>query len=284
MIKIVPYSENDLAALHEALCAAFSDYLLPMQPSLEQFRFMLRQRGFDPALTWLARSDGRIVGFWIMASNDSASPRVAYTVATGTVPEHRGSGLSGKIFEAMLSDHKLKGVESLELEVIDENMSARKTYNKLGFEPERGVTCYTLPSHEKKTSESEPFVIESLSLDIIESAAPGLWDWSPTWQNSLAALRRIEDDIEVKGIYDGDVLQGYGAVIRPTAKLAQLAVHPDFRRRGLGKRILSALIAGAGSGGLQIINSDGGDEGFAAFMAKSGGEPGTRQIVLSRQL
>lgn len=284
MIDIVPYAETDQEALHEALCMAFSDYLLPMQPTAEQFRFMLRQRGFDPALTWLAKSDGRIVGFWIMASNDKGAPQVAYTIATGTVPEYRGRGLAGKVFERMLANHKLKGVEKLELEVIDENISARKAYGKLGFEPERGVVCFALPTGPGGFSEPAPDGISPLPLKVIETARPDLWDWSPTWQNSFEALSRIEDEVEIRGIYDGDILQGYGAVIRPTTKLAQLAVHRDFRRKGIGSRILAALMAGPGAGGLQVINADARDEGFTAFMEKSGGLAGTRQIVLSLPL
>lgn len=241
---------------------------------------MLRQRGFDPALTWIARAEGKIVGFWIMGSNGQNSQAIAYTVATGTIPSHRGHGLAGQIFERMLANHRLRGLESIELEVIKENTSARKAYGKLGFEPERDVTCFTLPASPEKPTVSIP----PMPLEIIESAGPELWDWPPTWQNSLDALKRIEKDIEIKGIYDGDVLLGYGAVIRPTAKLAQLAVRPDCRRKGLGSRILAALIAGAGSGGLQVINAYARDDGFAAFMEKNGGQAGTRQTVLSRRL
>lgn len=284
MIEIRPYEDSSLELLHEALCAAFSDYLLPMQPTPDQFRFMLRQRGFDPALTWIAKSDGKIVGFWIMGTNGEGSPPSAYTIATGTLPAYRGRGLTGKIFERMLANHQLRGIESLELEVIDENISARKAYGKLGFEPKRGVVCFTLPAQGGKAPGTGPDATQAVPLEVIEAAGPDLWDWSPTWQNSLHALRRTQDDIEIRGLFDGEILQGYGAVIRSTAKLAQLAVQPQYRRRGIGGLILASLMAGAGSGGLQIINADARDESFKAFVEKNGGQATTRQIVLTRRL
>ena len=284
MIEIAPYTEHDLDALREALCEAFSDYVVPMRPTPEQFRFMLRQRGFDAGLTWLARSNGRIVGFWLLGSNGEAQRESAYVIATGTVPDHRGHGIATDIFERMSPALVQGGVKRVELEVIDQNTAARNAYEMLGFTPQREAACFTLPTPNNGASTSAHPRIRPIPLEAIQMTGSRLWDWEPTWQNSLEALQRIKEDVEAVGAYNSEGLMAYGAVIRPTAKLAQLAVHRNRRRRGFGTEVLAALTTCVKCDSLQVINAEASDSGFSAFIERNQGIAGTRQFVLSRKL
>ena len=263
------------------MCRAFSDYLVPMQPTPEQFRFMLRQRGFNQHLSWLARSDGEIVGFWLLGSHGKNCNKTAYVIATGTHPAHRGRGVATRVFESLSQDIGARGFETLELEVIDRNAAARKAYEKLGFAVQREVICYKLPLLKTDPPIHPSASIGPVSLEMIRMSGTELWDWQPTWQNSLESLDRIQEDLEIIGAYAGEDLLGYGAVIRSTSTLAQLAVRADRRRQGIGRAILAALMARSGNAGLQIINASSSDKGFTAFIERNGGSAGTRQIVMS---
>ncbi|WP_346909696.1 hypothetical protein [uncultured Roseibium sp.] len=53
-IAITTAEQLSTATLHAAMVEAFSDYVVPMRPTLAQFEAMLRQRSFDPALTSVA--------------------------------------------------------------------------------------------------------------------------------------------------------------------------------------------------------------------------------------
>ncbi len=281
MLKIIPCSDIEFDALHAALCEAFSDYLVPMKPTPNQFRFMLRQRGYDEDLSWLAISEGRIVGFWLIGSNGCTNRKTAYVIATGSLPEHRGQGIATAIFEPLCQNLAASGVENLQLEVIDQNIAARKTYEKLGFTPRREVACYKLPIPTRGSPVQNQVTAQPIPFETIELAASTTWDWHPTWQNSLEALGRIRDDLEIQGVYLGKELTGYGIVIRPTATLAQLAVHRDHRRQSIGTSILAALSLRLDTDHVQIINAEASDSGFAGFVAHNQGTARTRQIALS---
>lgn len=284
MLDILPFANTSQAALHGAMCAAFSDYIVPMQPTPEQFRFMLRQRGFNQSLSWVARSDGEIVGFWLLGSHGKGSSKTAYVIATGTHPAHRGRGIATRVFESLAQDIGARGFETLELEVIDRNTAARKAYEKLGFAAQRDVICYKLPLLKADPPINRGASIGPVSLEMIRMSGAGLWDWQPTWQNSLESLDRIQEDLEIIGVYAGEDLLGYGAVIRSTSTLAQLAVRADRRRQGIGRSILAALASRLDDDSLQIINASSGDEALAGFVARNEGTAGTRQIVLSHSL
>ena len=255
-----------------------------MQPTPEQFRFMLRQRGFNQHLSWLARSDGEIVGFWLLGSHGGGRGKTAYVIATGTHPAHRGRGVATRVFECLSQDIGARGFETLELEVIDRNTAARRAYETLGFTAQRDVICYKLPLPRTDPPVHRSASIGPVSLEMIRMSGAKLWDWAPTWQNSLDSLDRIEEDLEIIGVYAGEDLLGYGAVIRSTSTLAQLAVRADRRRQGIGSDILAALSARLDGDSLQIINASSGDNALAGFVARNKGTEGTRQIVLSHRL
>lgn len=281
MLKIIPCTSIEFDSLHAALCKAFSDYLVPMRPTPDQFRFMLRQRGYNEDLSWLAISESKIVGFWLIGSTGGANRKTSYVIATGSLPEHRGRGIATEIFEPLWRNLAASGVENLELEVIDQNVAARKAYEKLGFEARREVVCFKLPIPTPDSSPQNQATVRPIPFETIELAAATTWDWKPTWQNSLEALGRITDDLEIQGVCLGKELTGYGIIIRPTATLAQLAVHRDRRRQGIGTSILSALSLQLDTDHVQIINAEAADSGFSDFIAQNRGTAGTRQITLS---
>ncbi|TQV74361.1 GNAT family N-acetyltransferase [Denitrobaculum tricleocarpae] len=281
MLEIVPCTGIEFGALHAAMNAAFSDYLVPMALTPDRFRLMLRQRGYDEDLSWLAKSQGRVVGFWLIGSNGETEREAAYVIATGSLPEHRGQGIATRIFESVSGNLATQGIETLELEVIDQNTAARKAYEKLGFTAWREVVCFKLPLPEPGSSAHIQVTARPIPFETIQRAGPIAWDWQPTWQNSLDALGRIRDHIEIQGVYVAEKLAGYGIVIRPTATLAQLAVHPEHRRQTIGTSILAALSLRLDTDSVQIINAEASDSGFAAFVDRCQGVASTRQIALS---
>ncbi len=51
-------------------------------------------------------------------------------------PEHRGEGINGKVMQYLIQWGKDQGFTEFQLDVYDENTSARKAYEKMGFVPE----------------------------------------------------------------------------------------------------------------------------------------------------
>ncbi|MEN3810076.1 hypothetical protein ABD440_06485 [Chromobacterium piscinae] len=67
--------------LHLCFLDAFSDYLVPAQPSLPQLAAMLRRRGWAPELSAGAWLDGSLAGFWLCATPEIDGEREGYCIA-----------------------------------------------------------------------------------------------------------------------------------------------------------------------------------------------------------
>jgi GNAT superfamily N-acetyltransferase len=104
------------------------------------------------------------------------------------------------------------------------------------------------------------------------------WTVQPSWQNSTASIARAQSPHVVLGDADG-----YAIVFPENGDLAQLAVRPEARRRGIGRALLEEAAAVAGKP-LRIMNVDERDAGIAAFLEKAGAKRTVRQLEMVRSL
>ena len=270
-----------MTALHRSLCAAFSDYLVPMSPSPEAFAFRLKQRGYDPSLSRVAVIDGEIAAFWLIGADPVASKGLAYVIATGTLAQARGRGLARAVFGATRAGLAERGVQELDLEVIAGNAAAQRLYQALGFRPRRRLACYDLPSAPDAVPAGN-VDLRSFEIAALQHHLAALHDWQPSWQNSVRSLLRSAPDCHAVGAFAADRLLGYGVLVRPTSTIAQLAVASDRRRRGLGSAILARLADNQAR--LRILNVDHADRSTEAFFENRGARIETVQIEMVRQI
>jgi GNAT superfamily N-acetyltransferase len=85
----------------------------------------------------VAQLDGELIGSGYARIEDAKPYLVhsqhAYLGFMYTVPEHRGKGVNKKIIEALKEWSVSKGITELTLDVYQENESAIKAYEKIGF-------------------------------------------------------------------------------------------------------------------------------------------------------
>lgn len=271
-----------LRDLHRSMCAAFSDYLVPMSPSFEQFRFMLTQRGYDADLSWIAKVEGQVAAFWLIGGDSKTHPKTAYVISTGTLAQFRGQGLSRLLFDTTHERLAGLGVSALRLEVIQGNVPAQKLYDKLGFHPTRKLACYAVQGEPISPHPTARVNVQPFDLSQIGEQVGTLQDWRPSWQNSFRALQRVARDIKTVGVFDGVRCLGYGVLLRPTSTVAQLAVRTENRRSGLGSAIFASL--GEGESGLSILNVDDDATASKAFYESRGAILRTTQVEMVRPI
>jgi ribosomal protein S18 acetylase RimI-like enzyme len=260
-------THDDFESLFAAFRAAFSDYVVPFQPTREQLMEMFTRRGWVPSLSVGAFDGNAMVAFTVNAVDHET----AYDSGTGVVPTHRRQGLARALM--LKSFEVLGGCETYVLEVLDNNVRAVELYRSLGFREERGLQSWTY---------------ESSSLPVDESTSTGrLDDWTtrrpfqdvtPSWQNSDASIARATDPHTV--LADE---HGFAIVFPGSGDLARLAVRPESRRQGHGTRLLNAAAAVAGKP-LRIINVDERDAGIAKFLEHVGARRLVRQLEMIRPL
>ena len=256
---------------------AFSDYVVPMRPSLAQFEAMLCQRSFDPSLTSVALEDGKPVALWLIGRRENAG----YLISSGTLPAWRGKGLAQALAgrsEALL---KQANVASLQLEVISTNAPAIRVYEKLGFQVTRDLQCYAwadAPEDSRRAHE----VTEKNWL-ALQPAVSNFRDWRPSWQNTDEAVARLGDRLVCLAVETAGETAGYTVVEPETGTLFQIAVNPRYRYKGIG----TALIAGAAERAkakLRLLNAEAGDKGFARFLERLGAEKSVLQFEMRKEL
>ena len=243
------------SALYKCFVEAFSDYVVKMELSIDEFHQRLTRDGVELEMSVGAFDDSEMVGFSLNAIGKWRALRTAYDAGTGVLPSHRRVGVGKSMFAYMIEILRAHQIEQCLLEVITTNSAAVGLYKGLGFEETRRLAVLRADEQSQIVHQRSSFEIRQpagLDWTRVES----FWDGYPSWQNAIAAAVRAEKDCRVLCAYSEQACIGYGIVFRPSSLLMQLAVDPDQRRRGIGTAILGALQQGLDSGPIKINNVD----------------------------
>lgn len=231
-------SARDLPSLYRCFLEAFSDYEVDMRMSREQFEQRIVRDGVQLEISAGAFDDARMIGFYMNGVGLWQGKQTVYDAGTGVIPEYRGRQVAKELFAFVVERLREVSVSQYLLEVLTSNTRAVSLYRKLGFVETRVLAVL-------RSSEPVKTLRESVAIRLVEEPDwplfESFWDGYPSWQNSSAAVERIANERTIVGAYvDGNCI-GYGVIFRPSGNLMQLAVAREFRRRGIGTRILAAL-------------------------------------------
>jgi ribosomal protein S18 acetylase RimI-like enzyme len=276
---------DDFPELFQAMRLAFSDYVVPMQPTEAQFIEMLTRRGVIYDLSAGVFDDGKLVGFTLNAVDDWNGIVTAYDISTGVIPGFRGKGIAGALFEFCRPRFEARGVRHYQLEVIDQNTPAIKAYQKMGFETVRHFDCLVLkPNAFQLPVGTNPVEVQALTSPKWNHLQ-SFWDWQPSWQNSIRSLERSREPKVILGAMVEGNCVGYGVIYPSNGDLPQLAVSPGFRRHGIGTAILAGLIQRlSGETSIRLINIDAAADGTLRFCQKLGFIPLVSQLEMRLEL
>jgi len=263
---------SDFDRVYAAFVEAFSDYVVKLSPTYEQLVEMTTRRGYVPEASAAIVEDDRIVAFTLNGIDGTS----AYDTGTGVVPSHRRRGLGRATMELSESHLRARGCTHYVLEVLEQNHAAHALYLDCGFVETRRLQCWTFESQSLKASKSQS---SEASLRLCDFETLRLWwDIQPSWQNSTHSIERARDRHVLLGDDDS-----YAILFPSNGDLAQLAVRPEARRRGIGTRLLHEACAIANKP-LRIMNVDDRDVGIARFLERAGAKPMVRQIEMVKAL
>src|SRR5262245_26208857 len=176
-------ADADLIPLYNCFLAAFSDYLVDMQMSREQFEQRIARDGVRLEISAGAFDNEKMIGFYMNGAGLWQGKQTAYDAGTGVIPGRRGDGVSKELFAFLVPRLQEVGIAQYLLEVLSENDRAVALYRKLGFVETRVLTV--LRSNEPpKSVDASPGVsirhVEKPDWTLFES----FWDGYPSWQNS----------------------------------------------------------------------------------------------------
>lgn len=249
--------EGYFLELYNVFTEAFSDYVMPFALTETQFRNHLRLTGVDLRRTIGSFENGRMVGFSLNGFGEWQGRSTVYDAGTGVIPSHRRQGFSEFMFRTMLGEFERAGQERFLLEVITNNFGAIDLYTKMGF---RNVRELALLQCDRRFEISDPVDSSIEVSEIVETdwqTLRSFWDGEPSWQNSIEAIERSRNLKRLIGAFQDGECVGYAIFSPKFGRLAQMAVRPDMRRRGIGSMLLREMQSATADGfSMQVINID----------------------------
>src|SRR5580765_1110301 len=139
-IALRPANSLTHAALAELFTDAYAGYVLPFAVDEPTLRFMVDAFDIDLDASRVAFRDGEPVGLANLALRDDE----AWIGGIGVLPAARRQGVAEALMRALHDEARGRGVARVWLEVIEQNESAFRLYEKLGYEVVRDVEVWTL--------------------------------------------------------------------------------------------------------------------------------------------
>ncbi|HEY4652848.1 MAG TPA: GNAT family N-acetyltransferase [Pontibacter sp.] len=260
----------DMPQVRHTFLEAFADYVVPIQLTEEQFNTKVKREAIEPTFCVAAYAGSEMAGFILTGLGEYKGKPTAYNAGTGVLPVHRKHQLTRKLYSHLLPKLRESGIEQCVLEVIQENEAALHSYKAVGFTVARTLDCYKVRREELLAAGTLP---EEITID--QAAKPNwgmyqhLWDVEPAWQNTAAAITRSPDEKIVLEARDKDQeLTGYVAFFPKTGAIAQLAVEPRSRGKGIGKALLREVARHSAAANLMLINVDAEAVQFRDFLQR----------------
>ncbi len=219
----------------EAFNEGFSDYIVPVQLTEEQWAFKTLSENVQWELCVGAFDHDKLVGFILHGSKTKAGQQLVYNGGTAVIPSYRGQQLTQKMYHYILPILKSMNTDKVLLEVIIHNQPAIKTYEAIGFKNTRRLPCFK-GNYQLKTPENtfEIKPLDTFDWDKLKS----FWDIQPSWQNDIEAITLAKKTYKSLGIYHQETLAGYLVYNPLNNKILQLAIAPNHRQKGMATALL----------------------------------------------
>jgi len=256
MLTIKTLDNTSFEQLYESFSAAFADY--EIQQTYEQLQTMLRRRGFQPELSFGAFENDSLVSFTCNGIGQLNGIKTAYDTGTGTLKEYRGQGLAGQIFQFSLPYLRNAGVSQYLLEVLKHNEAAISVYKKQGFEVVREFSYFTAERVEiqaRKRENNHDISITTSDLNTVKNLF-SWFDFEPSWQNSFESIARQAERFVIKTAHIDNSPVGFCVFEPISGDITLIAVHPQYRRKGVATALLEEMILNCKSADVKLINTD----------------------------
>lgn len=267
MLVIKSLENETRLNIYNAFCAAFSDYVVPLSLSYDEFIADNTRRAFNASLSLGAYDEGVLVGFVLNGRGLWKTQDTAYDLGTGIIPAYRGLGLGTQLAEATKKTLYENGIKIWLLEVIRENEAAVKTYTKAGFKITRNLECFEGTIKSQNTLSKLNIEIKACD-QIPYDSIKNFNDFEPSWQNSNDAVKRFPGKLQCFIAYLNNKEIGF-CILSASGTIWQLAVEQSNRRQGVGSALLKAC-ASPTNGKLRYINVDASDIGTIELLEKNG--------------
>jgi ribosomal protein S18 acetylase RimI-like enzyme len=238
MITFSSLQKVDNLTLTSVFNASFSDYLIPMELTVEELAAKLDAESYQARYSVGAFDDDELVGFILHGYRKENDKRNLYNSGTGVIPTYRGKGLTMQMYAHFMAECKENFFDEILLEVLENNHPAMTVYEKSGFVKRRFLKCYK--SEIGTTNINQEIEIEPV-VDIEWQAAQSFWEVSPSWQNDIQTIQTMGENLVFLQATCRRKLVGYLVYNPNNKRILQLSVAPEFRRKKIASMLFNHL-------------------------------------------
>jgi ribosomal protein S18 acetylase RimI-like enzyme/predicted GNAT family acetyltransferase len=139
-LEINPMLDYDMETSAAVLNRGFEGYFVKLEFSPTSLANMVAQDGIRIADSRIVRRGDRDVAIALIARRGWSSRLAGMAV----IPEARGTGIGGRLTAVLLEESRARGEHRMELEVIEENATAVRLYERNGFGTIRRLVSFAL--------------------------------------------------------------------------------------------------------------------------------------------
>lgn len=263
-LRCEPADGMDVEALTEAFNRAFEGYYVPLRQTRETLLAMMENNDVRLADSVVALDqDGQLAGIGLLAVRGSR----AWVAGMGVAPGWRGRGQGEAVLRWLIERARGLGLRTMQLEVLEQNVPARRLYARMGFRELRPLLVYNGPP-ERMLATGGATAAEDARLAPME-VADALAHFeemhvvAPSWQRERASLEHMAAHLEATGLFAEDQLRAYALVNRAAVGVAVLdlgagAASAEERARD-AEGLLRGLLSRRGQQVVRAINVPPGD-------------------------
>lgn len=218
---------------------AFSDYYIPVFWNQDSIQEKILREDIDLKLSVGAFCRSKCIGFILHGIRSENEISIAYNAGTGVLPESRGYGLTVKMYDFIFPVLKQNGIQSIVLEVINENKKAIHIYNSLGFEVQRQLSCYK--GDIVNTQNKLRISVKLSTANNIPIQLFGHFHCKPSWQNELTSILKLKTYMVCTATLPENGIAGFIIYHPANHRVYLFGVLTKYRRLGIATELFKYL-------------------------------------------
>lgn len=266
-MQIRTLENTSLAEITAVFNNAFQGYFVKLEFTEESMAAKIKSEGIRREFSIGAFDNNRLVGFILHGYDSVNEVKTVYNAGTGVIAAYRGQGITKALYQYAIPFLAEEGIRTHLLEVIDGNLPAMHIYEQIGFKKIRKLHAFKsqVPIQVRQT-----YAVEELRG--IPSEAFIFPEMISAWQNSLSSVERAKEDHRLISVSENNLVIGFAAYVAANGRVKQLAVHPQYRRKGVGAALLQYIGQNSSAPQLVATNIDEAYEPCIQFLQALGFE------------
>ena len=279
-MKVVAYQHTFFDSLLNCFNEAFSKNKVKLQLSPHDFRIRLYHKlHLDPNLSRLIVLNDQVVGFALFAAHENL--KQGYNGGTGVLPKCQKQGFGDLLMTECLAAFQKKKIQTLWLEVLEDNTAALTLYDKHGFVPTRKLLCF------RRDKIKSGAVRNDLEIRPATQWQRAKYEAFSNYENAFIDrfphLVHNKNHELVLEAYSGDLV-GFIIFQPHIGRISQLAVIEGHRREKVASTLVYHAQRYCPSLPLTVMNVPEGRKDMTGFLESRGFQNQISQIEMKKEL